>query len=84
MSRYEVVSRRLYPSRGVLEGGLPCSPSLFCRECDLRAQNGLRLQLNPLQLAQVMDTAASKLLRTGTYKLHPPLIVIVVREGLCR
>ena len=27
-----------------------------------------------------MDTAASKQLRTVTYKLHPPLIVIVFRE----
>ena len=37
-------------------------------------------QLRPRQIARVMDTAASKSLRTGTYKLHPPLIVISNRK----
>ena len=34
------------------------------------------LQLNLLQIPQVMDNAASKQLRTGTYKLHIPPIGI--------
>ena len=38
----------------------------------------LELQLNPIQMAPVMDTAALKTLCTGTYKLHPPLIVIMI------
>ena len=41
-----------------------------------RRQNRLGLQLNPLQIACVMDTTASNSLHTRTYKLHPPLIII--------
>ena len=47
--------------------GFSCSPHLFW------TQN----RLNPLQIARVMETAALISLRTGTYKLHPPLIVIL-------
>ena len=41
----------------------------------IRAQNRQGLQLYPLQIAQVMDTAASNSLRTGIYKLKviPPI-----------
>jgi len=37
------------------------------------------LQGNPLQIPQVMDTAASKQLHTGTYKVKPPLVVFCTR-----
>ena len=43
-----------------------------------RRQNRGGLQQYPLQIARVMDTAASNLLPTGTCKLHPPLIVNMV------
>ena len=33
-------------------------------------------------MARVMDTAAWKTLRTGTYKLHPPFIVITPQNFL--
>ena len=33
-----------------------------------------RLHGNPLQIPQIMDTAASKQLRTGTCKLQPPSV----------
>ena len=49
--------------------GYSWSPCLFW------AQHRLGLQLNPLQIARLMDTAALKWLCTGTYKLHLPLIV---------
>ena len=62
--------------------GFSCSPHLF-RSCDLRAKNRLGLQLNPLQIPRIMDTATSKSLRTGPYKLHPPLIVNVTLGGRC-
>ena len=49
---------------------------------------GVDLQLSPvlgpLQIPLLMDTAASKQLCTGTYKLHPPLIVITCRKHQCR
>ena len=45
------------------------------RSCNFRAQNRLGLQLYPIQIARLMDTATSNSLHTGTYKLHPPLIV---------
>ena len=35
------------------------------------------VQLQHLQIARVMDTAASKSLHSGTHKLHPPLIVML-------
>ena len=44
------------------------------------AQNRRGLQLSPIQMAQVEDAAASKALHTGTYKLHPPLVIFFVLE----
>ena len=44
------------------------------RSCNFWAQNRQGLQVNPLQIPQVMDTAALKHFHTGTYKLYPPLV----------
>ena len=88
MSLYEMFLRWLNPQFGPFEGGLaaalPCfgPKSHSLHSCNLRAQNRLGLQLNLLQIAHVMDTAASKLLFTGTYKLHPPLTDISVSSNL--
>jgi len=74
MSLYDVVSRRQYPYvtwgyfKGVALQTLPFYGP------NRTAQNRLGLRGNTLQIPLVMDTAASKQLRTGTYKLHPPLI----------
>ena len=84
MSLYEVFSRRLHPQLGPIEGGIAGALACFghkshsLRSCDFRAQNRLGLQLYPLQMTRVWDTAASKTLRTRTYKLHPPLIVKLI------
>ena len=40
------------------------------------------LTYSPLQIPLVMDTAASKQFCTGTYKLHPPLIVTFSKASL--
>ena len=64
MSLYEVVSRRLYPLRGVFEGvALQPEPVLGpeiarATTSAIWAQNRRGLQGNPIQIPQVMDTAA--------------------------
>ena len=81
MSLYKVNLRQPHPQLGPFEGGYswsrfgPKSHSLH--SCDFRAQKRLGLQQYPLKIAVVTDTAASNLLPTRTYKLHPPLIVIL-------
>ena len=66
MSQYIVISKRLYHLRGRFES----------------AQNRRGLQLYPLQIAQVIDSAASNLLRTGTFKLHPHCKIFVHERHL--
>ena len=48
------------------------------------AQNRQGLQVNPLQIPQVLDKAASKQLCTGTYKLHPQLVFFLHEHHLAR